>query len=340
MNVLLRLFAMIAILVTALIGDPAMADDTCPIAPDPVLVLAHGSRYVESDAPGTKIDKQANAAANEELKPVDDFLRDLTQLASDRDTKSGANCLLQQIAVWANAGALESLQSETAQLTVGSRIASFSLITLQAMNKADHSTDLADVGAWLSRLMTRQMMFWEADASDGAKRGNLRAWAALGAAASALITDDPVMRGWAAWSVSYVVCTANPDGSLPQEMRRGKYALHYQLHAIAPLVVASVLLNKQGISLQPVCDGALGRIINFALDDLDTGSQSAKITGKIQSYFDGTEALKPFNLAWIEAYLSLDQVPERQRLNDIAKMHRPLSYSKLGGNQTQMWLAP
>jgi len=337
MSAVLRIFATLAILAPVVIGNAAAADDTCPTAPDPVLNLGHGSRYVESDAPGTEIDKQANLAADEELKPVDDFLRNLAQLASENDTGFGANCILQQIAVWANAGALEGLKTQTARLTIGSRIASFALITLQAMEHADHSDDLAEIGAWLSRLMTRQMVFWEEEASDGAKRGNLRAWAALGAVASAAIVDDPVMRGWAAWSVNYVLCSANPDGSLPQEMRRGKYALHYQLHAISPLVVSSVLLDKQGISLQSTCDGALGRIIGFALDDLGTGNKTAEITGKTQSYFDGTDVLKPFSLAWIEAYLTLDQVPKRERLNEIADLYRPMGYSKLGGDQTRMW---
>ncbi len=336
MSIFLRTVAALGLIISMGVITPVMADETCVAAPDPVRILDHGSRYVESNEPGIEIDHAANLAADNALKVVDDFLRDLGRLVSDQ-TVEGANCALSQMAVWANGHGLEDLQSQNANLTIGSRISGFGLVTLQAMKHADNLDDLASIQAWLGRLTHRQMVFWEEDAYDGAKRGNLRAWAALAAATSAKIIDDPVMRGWAAWSVHYVLCTANADGSLPQEMRRAKFALHYQLHAIAPLVVASVLLEAQGISLQSSCDRALERVVNFALDDLETGSRTAKITGVTQSFFDGTQGLRPFQIAWIEAYLTLDQVSNRQRLDALAEQHRPLNSSKLGGNQTRIW---
>ncbi|MCF6234273.1 MAG: alginate lyase family protein [Rhodobacteraceae bacterium] len=332
----MRLIVLIALLMPFGFPAPLLAANACASAPEPVFSLAYGSRYVESDKPGTVIDSTASAATDKELKPVDNFLRDLAKMTSG-DKSSSAACALSQIAVWAKGNALEDLQSPTARLTVGSRIASFGLITLEAAKQAGDSSELVVIGAWLGRLVNRQMVFWEEDASDGAKRGNLRAWSALGAAAAAAITDDPVMRGWATWSVSYVLCTAGPDGSLPQEMRRGKYALHYQLHAVSALVVASALLERQGSPAHRACDGALDRVVRFTVDDLGTGQHTAQITGKTQNYFDGTDVLKPFSFAWIEAYLTLDHVSQYQRLDRFAAPHRPLSYSKLGGNQTRMW---
>lgn len=332
----LRTIAAFGLIISAGVIAPVIADETCPAAPDPVHSLDHGSRYVKSNEPGTEIDPDANLAADKEVKAVDGFLRDLVRLVSDQ-TAEGANCALSQMAVWAEGHALEDLQSKTANLTIGARIAGFGLVTLQALKHADNPDELASIQAWLGRLMQRQMVFWEEDGYDGAKRGNLRAWAALAGAVSAEIIDDPVMRGWAAWSAHYVLCTANADGSLPQEMRRKKFALHYQLHAIAPLVVTSALLEAQGVSLQASCDRALERVINFALDDLDSGARTAEITGVTQSFFDGTQELRPFQISWIEAYLTLDEVPNRERLDALAAQHRPLNYSKLGGNQTLIW---
>jgi len=332
----MRLIALIALLMPLGFPAPVLAASTCASAPEPVFSLGYGSRYEQSDQPGTVIDSAARAAADKELKPVDDFLRDLAKMTSGNKATS-ADCALSQIAVWARANALQDLQSPTARLTVGSRIASFGLIALEAAKQTEKSSDLADIGAWLARLVNRQMVFWEEEASDGAKRGNLRAWSALGAAATAAITDDPVMRSWAVWSVSYVLCTAAPDGSLPQEMRRGKYALHYQLHAVSALVVASALLERQGTPVHLVCQSALDRVVGFAMDDLDSGRRTAQITGQTQNYFDGTDVLKPFSFAWIEAYLTLSQVSRHRQLNRFAARHRPLSYSKLGGNQTRMW---
>ena len=91
--------------------------------------------------------------------------------------------------------------------------------------------------AWLDRRLDEQKVFWDG-APDGSRSGNLRAWAGLAGALVAMQTGREDMRYWAAESVSDVLCTAQADGSLPQEMKRGRFALHYQFHAIAPLVTA------------------------------------------------------------------------------------------------------
>lgn len=320
----------------------AFAD--CAAPPEPVLSLSYGSRYTDDSTTRSQIDTAGAAEADDALRPVDDFLRDLTETANgvfDDGANAGdiADCVVSQIAVWAEADALSDLQSETANLTVGSRLAGFGLVLVQVLPHASDADQVAQIKDWLTRLMRTQTRFWETDAPDGARQGNLRAWAALGGASAAAILDDAALRSWAAWSVSNVLCSANPDGSLPQEMGRGNFALRYQLHAIAPLVVATLLLDRQGIDLQDTCDGALGRIVAFAVADLETGAATQAITGEVQSFFDGSDTLEGFNLAFIEPYLQLDRMPNRDALNQLADRYRPLNYSKLGGNQTLIWQA-
>ena len=335
-----------ALLGAALIGTlaaPALAQD-CPPAPEPVLSLAYGSRYTDDSASRSDIDAKGDAEADDALRPVDDFLRDLTEaangvFAADADAPAIAACVTARIATWARAGALNGLESETANLTIGSRIAGFGLVLLQVQSHVTASADAEVAKDWLAGLMRSQMQFWEEDAPDGARQGNLRAWAAMAAATTSALRDDPVARGWAAWSVSYILCKAEADGSLPQEMKRGKYALKYQLHAIAPLVVAVRLLEQQGIPLAAQCDNALSRTVGFAVADLERGATTAAITGKEQSFFDGTDELEGFHLAWLEAYLQLDGIPDRATLEALAETYRPLNYSKLGGNQTLLWPA-
>lgn len=332
---------MTALAALAAPATAALAQD-CASAPEPVLSLSQGSRYAEGDATRSEIDADADAAANEALRPVDDFLRDLTErangvFAEGADRAAIADCVTAQVAAWAGAGALTDLASETANLTVGSRLAGFALVLTQVL---PHATDTADADAakaWLAGLVHGQMRFWEEEAPNGAGRGNLRAWAALGAAATAGLVDDPLMRAWAAWSVGHVLCGADPDGSLPQEMSRGNRALHYQLHAIAPLVVATLILDRQGIALGASCDGALDRVVAFAVDDLATGEATRAITGEVQSFFDGTDVIEGFHLAWIEAYLILGDPPDRDTLEALVEAYGPLGYSKLGGDQTAIW---
>jgi poly(beta-D-mannuronate) lyase len=333
---------MLAGVVLMSLAAPAVLAETCPPPPEPVLSLSFGSRYAEGDESRSEIDPEAAEEAGDAIRPVDDFLRDLADTANevfeeDADQTAIADCVLSQIGVWARADALSDLSSETAGLTAGSRIAGFSLVLMQVLPFARNADDVAVVKDWMRRMMQAQTAFWETEAPDRARQGNLRAWAALAGASTAAILDDTALRAWSAWSVANVLCSADPDGSLPQEMRRGRFALHYQFHAIAPLVVSTALLKEQGIDLRATCDDALSRVVAFAMNDIDDGAATTAITGKTQSFFDGTDEFEGFLFAWIEAYLALGDIPNGDALNRFADQYRPLRYSKLGGNQTLFW---
>ena len=311
----------------------------CAAAHSPVISLNYVSRYRLSDERRSTIDPSREAEAEAAVAPVDDFIVTLAE-AVDRmyagpvsRRESEARCIVSQIAEWANADALSDLETETVRLTIGSRHAALALILWQTLPYAPDHAERATVLSWLNRRMTEQMAFWQT-APEGARQGNLRAWAGLAAAALSSQTADKRLRLWAKDAITDVLCTAGPDGALPQEMSREHLALHYQLHAVAPLVTASALLERQGVPISEACDGALHKVVGFVLDDLDDGARSAEITGHPQSFFDGGEPLQSFQLAWIEPYLFL------RYDEDLASMARelgPLSYSKLGGNQTALW---
>ncbi|MCJ7872816.1 alginate lyase family protein [Phaeobacter sp. J2-8] len=311
----------------------------CPLAPAPVLSLAIESRYTDDSETRSEIDKEAEAAAIADLKPLDNFIVSLTDqanqiFAADAPHEEIADCVVHQVAEWARAGALANLDSDTTRLTIGSRLAGFALALRQVVPHGGTEDDLNAIRPWLAGLAQDQMLFWEEAAPKGAKRGNLRAWAALGGAGIADLTNDPVLRGWAGWSVDYVLCTANPDGSLPQEMSRGRLAYHYQMHAVAPLVVASKLLRDQGYHPGARCEDALERVVNFTIAEMDGGARTMEITGEAQNYFDGSREITGYNLAWLPAYLTLSPSAE---LTDLAASFAPLGSSKLGGDQSLIW---
>ena len=315
---------------------PAMA--ACGDVPDPVVSLSFESRYAADDPSRSKIDIEAEAAAKQALADLDRFISDLSKRSdqsADAGDRDGAACVMAALATWAQADALSDLVGDTVQLTIGSRIAALAMIAAQVAPAASTS-DTSAVSAWLARRVESQMTFWET-ASEGAASGNLRAWAALAAAATSLLTQDAVTRGWAAWSLSYVACTAAPDGSLPQEMRRKQLALHYQVHAVAPMAVTAALLEQQGMSVMNRCGHALDRIVDFTLNDLAAGGVASAIhAGEPQTLNAGIGGLEDFQLSWAEAWLSLRANPE---LEATIAPRRPLRYSKLGGNQTRLWSA-
>lgn len=321
-------------------SSAAFSSDTgCATAPEPVVHLHYVSRYAQDDANRDTIDPEREAEAEAALAPLDDFI---VTLATDVDRMySGpvkarpetAACILDRLAQWADADALSDLGSKTVRLTIGSRYAAFALIAWQTLPYAHDHPARSRITAWLTRRMQEQVVFW-AEAPSGARQGNLRAWAGLAAAALSVQTGNAMLADWAEDAVSEVMCTANEDGSLPQEMSRGRLALHYQLHAIAPLVTAAALLERQSKPVSKACDGALHRIVGFAIDDLGDGARTRDITGQEQSLFDGTSRVEPFQLAWIEPYLVLTR---NEDLAVMARLLGPLGYSKLGGNQTALW---
>ncbi|KJZ19333.1 hypothetical protein TW80_11200 [Loktanella sp. S4079] len=327
---------------TALItmAQPALAaQDDCSVAPEPVVSLGFGSRYTDESKSRSEIDAAGNAAVNAALGPIDAFLRDLTGMANsvargDDDQRAQADCVIQQMATWAKADAFSELETITANFSIGSRLAAFAFAYRQVAPFASDPQARQEIEDWLGRRTTEQMTFWEEEATPGAKTGNLRAWATLGINLIGEIRNDPIALRWSAWSATYLQCQAREDGSLPQEMRRGKYALHYQLHAVAPLVVTTLLLEQQGMSIKGACDNALDRIVAFTLADLETGEASQAYSGEVQTLFDGSDTLEGFQLAWLEAYLILSPNDE---IDAFAEQFRPLANSKLGGDQALLW---
>jgi poly(beta-D-mannuronate) lyase len=319
---------------------PFAALAECPLPPEPVVTLSFESRYEEGDESRSDIDLVAEEEAEAAIAPVDDFLRELVRDANAvvrGDENADADCVLSRILSWAEGDALAELGSDTARLTIGARIAGFALVMRQVKSGVSDPDAVERVEDWLTGLIAAQMEFWDTDAPPRARNGNLRAWAALGGAAVAGLTDDETVRDWSAVSVTHVLCTVAPDGSIPQEMTRGHLALGYQLHAIAPLVLSAVLLDEQGNPVHLACDGALGRSVLFTAMDIHSGTATKTITGEVQSFFDGSDTIEDFHLAWIEAYLRLPDMPGQAELDRLAEERRPLSYSKLGGNQTLLW---
>lgn len=333
-------------LLLALMPGAALAQ--CDPAPPPVVTLAFDSRYEAGDATRSEIVEAAEAAAEAALEPVDDFIRALAtdanralqDLAEDKPERARerAACVAAQAAEWARAGALGDLASPTARLTVGARLAGLALVLLQAEAAGAAGEDMDEAAAWLRGLQRDQAAFWESEAPEGARRGNLRAWAGLAGVAVGRLAGDGALRDAGARDLAFVACTAAPDGSLPREMERGRLALGYQLHALSALVPGALLLQGDGVRLLDACDGALDRAVAFAAADIAAeGTLSAALAGAPSSLFDGGDALRGFDLAWAEAYGRLEGARHRAVIEALAAPFRPLASSKLGGDQGRVW---
>ncbi|WP_322894173.1 MULTISPECIES: alginate lyase family protein [unclassified Yoonia] len=318
--------------------DDAPASFTCPVMPDPVIGLDHGSRYIDDDKSRSSFDDASNDDVNAQLEPIDAFITALVgaanmALTDDINRAAAGACVIDGLASWAEADALRELATMNAQLAVPSRIAGLAFAYGQVRPLQEASDQTALIDNWLARRASATMDYFDTDAPPNASRNNLRAWAALGVARVGLIIDDAPMQDWAASSVRLVACQAADDGSLPLEMAREHLALHYQIHAVAPLVVTAALLPDQ--DLFRACDMAVHRSVDFVVKAFADPTLAEEVAGHPQTYFDGSEELRGFELAWAVPYLTLFYAPD---LKELVKDLGTLGSSKLGGRQDLLWV--
>ncbi|MES2433328.1 MAG: alginate lyase family protein [Pseudomonadota bacterium] len=332
----------------------------------PVTELAIPSRYKDDSKNRSDFDATANAAVEAALNPVDDFINVLVKNANaalqitaapevdpnapvDPAAEAApetppdlakqtliADCVVDRVHDWAAANALGDMKSQGAQLSVPSRIGGIAMAYAQVRSLATQDSRQPEIEAWLTARMQASMVFFDTEAPPKSRQNNLRAWAALAAAQIGLLQNDEAMTTWAADSVKLVLCTATPEGALPNEMWRGKLALHYQIHAVGPLVTTTALLQPTFPELLATCDNALLRVVRFTLKAVEDPKLVEAITDKPQKFDPAAEMKRAFQFAWLAPLETLVQEPE---FTSFAAKFELLSNSKLGGKQSLLWPA-
>lgn len=313
----------------------------CAPAPEPIVSLSIGSRYKRNSETRSEISEESNEEVNEALKPVEDFINDLSAMANnaylnEADAKAEADCVMTWLHAWAQGNALTELDSLNARLAVAPRLSGFALAFLQTRDIAtpDPTRDATTI-AWLQQHADRVVEFFETEAGPLASRNNLRAWAGLATAAIGKITGNPETIQWARESYKLLVCGAEESGALPAEMERGERALHYQLHALAPLTVAIGILDPNKEAEEELCSAKLQKIAQFTIKGVKNPKIVEELVGDEQVFSgDDESALASYQLAWAEPYLA------RYPLDVLAtyiEPLRPLKYSKLGGDLTAIY---
>jgi len=321
----------------ALLAQEA-GDVSCIEVAEPVVSLDYGSRYTDESEDRSDIDEASNDAVDAALGPIDDFIVALTGKANDaaRDGDAeAAACVVDALAVWAEADAISDLESMNANLSSPSRFGAMALAYLQAKSAAEIDPDQAElIEGWLVERARHAAQWFDTEAPTMASQNNLRAWAGLAAAAVGEAAGNDYLKAWAHTTFALVACQADEDGALKWEMERGPRALHYQIHAVAPLVVGGALLQDDGYPTFEMCDGAVHRAVEFIPAAFDAPGMVEEKAGEPQTFTTGEDELKSFELAWAEAYLSLFDAPE---IEAFVEEYRPLGNSKLGGSQSALW---
>jgi poly(beta-D-mannuronate) lyase len=318
----------------------------CKDVPSPVGKVELPSRYTDGSATRSEIDKAENARVNEILKPVDKFVSVLAKQTTDtlrlgkgterEKAKVLADCVMAGLDRWATADALSRLTRVNAKLAIPSRIGGAAFAYALAPPHATRNEARKQrISTWLlTRAKDAAKFFDDPKTPPRAASTNLRMWATLAVLRVGLAAQRARLVLWSQASFRDALCAANKDGSLPLEMERGPLALHYQIHAVAPIVVGIALLKSDGKDLSKTCGNAVSRVVSFTVAAIKNPALASAHGGVKQKGISGVSSLEAFELAWIPVRQSLGLSPN---LKGFAPSKMVLSNSKLGGNQTLIW---
>jgi poly(beta-D-mannuronate) lyase len=162
--------------------------------------------------------------------------------------------------------------------------------------------------------------------SSGDAQNNHLYWAGFEVAAAGIATNNQKLFDWGIETYHDGISQIQPDGSLPQEMRRGQRALHYHLYALSPLVFLAALGEANGLHLYAERDYAIRKLATLCAQGLDDNSFFVKATGIQQDTPNGPPAAE--QISWAKIYVARFPDPELSKLLAQAKS---LSYMYLGG---------
>ncbi|MBN8945416.1 MAG: alginate lyase family protein [Rhizobiales bacterium] len=246
-----------------------------------------------ADRQGSMVDAVRRAARDRAVAPYEAFVR-LVQRQADafatRQDRAEADCALDSLASWARAGILTgALSSPQAEYERNWYLAGLALAYLKLMTVADGDRRTA-IETWLGRL---------AGSTEGAlDRGvipanNLSYWAGLALAAAGLATGNPEREARATRVLRDGLAAVGPDGTLPQELRRGEKALDYHAFAAAPLATLALVESARG---RPFDREALRHLSERVMAGVGDPAFFAGRAGAAQV------APAAWNLAWLGIY--------------------------------------
>jgi poly(beta-D-mannuronate) lyase len=308
--------------------------------PDPVVSLAVTSIYDQSDASRSTIDEDQFDVYTEDMAGIRDFLTYVTKAASDYVASKGkkvdkAACAYAFIDAWARGDALSDLDTRQAALS-STRIVSgmgMAFLAIRPYVRAE-GLDRSAIEGWFAARAAGFVDVYDRSGERNSNRSNHRYWGGFAVAVAGVVTGERALLDWGVESYKIGVCQVDAHGALPLELMRAKKARDYHLHAIAPLVMIAELAEANGIDAYGLCDGAMHRLIKFALTAVADPSEIEALTGIKQLKLPTDDGvIRGDRLAWVEPYFKRFGGSE----TDYGiKVNRPLFSSNLGGRLTVM----
>jgi poly(beta-D-mannuronate) lyase len=313
-------------------GHPVKLTDapySCPAVVHLSADLTTNSFY--SDSKGSVIDPAKWKAYSESAGPYKNLGQVIVDAADAYRTtgsRAAAECVMQHMKTAADDGVFTGkMSSNQAYFVQGWVIGAIAIGYLKVRDSGVvTAAEKHAVLPWMVKVVHQTTDYYDARTQKGQSQNNHLYWAGVEVAAAGIAANNRKLFDWGIETYHEGVSQIQPDGTLPQEMRRGQRALHYHLFALAPLVYLAEFGEVNGLHLYAEKDYAIKKLATLSAHGLIDNSFFTKATGIPQDAPNGPPTAEEMN--WGKVYVSRFPDPVISKLLSEAPS---LSYMYLGG---------
>ena len=277
----------------------------CPAPPKFAKTLAVEGYYTDSHY--SVIDPAKKAVyekADEELVHLGQFAGLAADAYLDKGSRAAAACVYALLDAAAKADAWTAEMPNGPGVYDQNWLLSGTAIPYLKVRNSEGGTPAqdAEIQKWFEKLSQRVGVYFERSRAhpNSDAYNNHMYWAGLAIAAEGIACNDQKAFLWGIVSFHQGADTIQPDGSLTAEMNRAGRALHYQLYALAPLIMLAELGEANGIDMYGANHGAIHRLVKFDVAALEDPSIIVKRTGVQQ---DISQPLSGQEIGWAAPYV-------------------------------------
>ncbi|WNW13542.1 mannuronate-specific alginate lyase [Pseudomonas sp. DTU_2021_1001937_2_SI_NGA_ILE_001] len=315
-------------------------DFRCGPVPQPYTgSLVFRSKYEGSDKARATLNLRAEEAFRDSTKDITDLERGVSKVVMQymRDGRpEQLDCALNMMTTWAKADALESQDynhtgKSMRKWALGSLSSAYLRLKFSDSRPlANHQEQAREIEAWFSKLADQVIVDWSNLPLE--KINNHSYWAAWSVMSTAVATNRRDLFDWAVKEFKVAANQVDPQGFLPNEVKRRQRALAYHNYALPPLAMIASFAQANGVDLRQENNGALKRLADRVLEGVRDPDEFAAKGGEKQ---DMTDLKKDPKFAWLEPYCSLYNCD--QQVLEEKHEKQPFKTFRLGGDLTRVY---
>jgi poly(beta-D-mannuronate) lyase len=279
------------------------------------------------------------AADTEASRPLREWL-DAIQRPTERwvalRDPAQADCALRQIEAWAEARALLGHFNRQGAYHRKWALAGAAIAYLAVRDASVATPDRqARIGAWFAEVAYPVAGFYERPPPRSPQAAsellnNHIAWAGLAVAAAGVAGGDRSLLRWGMARGETFLAQVTPEGANPQELARGRMALHYHLFSLQAAAALARIGEAAGEPLSPEGRAALDRFARFTHAGALDPTRIAALAGMAQSRLVGDRP-------WLADAQGLEVWVGDPAIRASLQPFRPYRARWLGGGVTLLW---